>query len=288
MQQEVYADLLFLINFSMDYLCLYICAKVLHKRLRLGRMLLASALGGIYSITSLLLYLSATRELILDAFVCLIICLIAFYEKRQRIATTILCCFLYIGISMMTGGCMTAIFNILNRFDLPLGDIDADSISTYLFAIVAAAAGFISFKSNSIISHRSSISECNLEISYDGRCEIFKGFCDSGNLIKDPMTGKAVIVVDRTELQLLIDVSCFDSYSKGVKTKIAIHIIPINTAGGRSLLLAFHPDKILLEYTDKRNKAITVEIDALIAPSDIKSSNKGYSAIVPQFLFKQQ
>lgn len=288
MQQEVYADLLFLINFSMDYLCLYICAKVLHKRLRLGRMLLASALGGIYSIVSLLLYLSAPWELILDAVVCLIICLIAFYEKRQHTSATILCCFLYIGISMMTGGCMTAIFNILNRFELPLGDIDADSISTYLFAIVAAAAGFISLKSNSIISHRSSISECNLEISYDGKRERFKGFCDSGNLITDPMTGKSVIVVDRTELQQIIDISYFDSYSSGEKAEIAIHIIPINTAGGRSLLPAFHPDKILLEYTDKRNKTITTEIDALIAPSDIKNSAKGYSAIVPQFLFKQQ
>jgi hypothetical protein len=190
---------------------------------------------------------------------------------------------------MMTGGCMTAIFNVLNRFNLPLVDIvDADGISTYLFAILAAVAGFISLKSGSIISHRSSISECYLEISYNGKRERFQGFCDSGNLVKDPMTGKAVIIIDRTVLNRLIDVSCLDDYLHGKATSTSTYMIPIHTAGGRSLLTAFRPDKILLECTSKRNKTIKSEVDALIAPSNIQISAQGYTAIVPQCLFKQQ
>ena len=49
MQIDVYADVLFLINFSMDYLCLYITARVLHRKMTLWRILSASALGGIYA-----------------------------------------------------------------------------------------------------------------------------------------------------------------------------------------------------------------------------------------------
>ena len=39
MPQDVYVDLLFLINFSMDYLCLYICTKILHRKIKTYRKL---------------------------------------------------------------------------------------------------------------------------------------------------------------------------------------------------------------------------------------------------------
>ena len=35
MGNEVYADLLFLVNFSMDFLCFYLCARLLHRPLTL-------------------------------------------------------------------------------------------------------------------------------------------------------------------------------------------------------------------------------------------------------------
>ena len=36
MGETVYADVLFIINFSMDFLCFYICSRVLGYPLRLG------------------------------------------------------------------------------------------------------------------------------------------------------------------------------------------------------------------------------------------------------------
>ena len=115
MPQDVYADLLFLINFSMDYLCLYICAKIMRRKMRLPRMLIASIIGGIYSVVSLFIPSQSIISLIIDALVCIVMCAIVFSEPSRRAASTLLCSFLYVGISMMTGGCMTAIFNLLNR-----------------------------------------------------------------------------------------------------------------------------------------------------------------------------
>ena len=45
-QQEVYADLYFLVNMSMDLLCLNLTAALLHRGVRRWRLLLASAVGG--------------------------------------------------------------------------------------------------------------------------------------------------------------------------------------------------------------------------------------------------
>ena len=41
MGETVYADVLFIINFSMDFLCFYICSRVLGYPLRLARTVLA-------------------------------------------------------------------------------------------------------------------------------------------------------------------------------------------------------------------------------------------------------
>ncbi len=291
MVQDIYIDLLFLINFSMDYLCLYVCAKVLHKKQKLLRMIIAAAVGGIYSVISVFLIFSAPVNLISDALFCLVISAIAFAEKGRRISSTLICGFLFVGISMMTGGAMTAIFNLLNRLDLPLDTIDGDGISTFLFAIIAAIAGIISLRSGELISHRSSVKECELTVTLAGRSVTVKALSDSGNLVRDPLSGKSIVLIDRNTLAGITDISVFDNFLLGEMPSQGIHIrgmriIPINTASGRSSLCAAIPDKLCAKLTTKKNKTVTKELDALIAPSDIGKSADGCQAIIPSEILK--
>lgn len=289
MQQEVYADLLFLINFSMDYLCLYICVRILRRKMRLGRMLLAASIGGVYSVAALFLTVAAPLSLLIDVGVSLIMCAIVFSDKGRKFSSTLLCLFLFIGISMMTGGCMTAIFNLLNRLNLPLGDIETDGISTYLFAALAAIAGLISLGSGELISRRSAVKECLLTVTIDGKTLTLRALSDSGNLVKDALSGKAVILIDRAELSKITDLKQFDDFSRGIEPdplKIrGLRLIPINTASGRGMLVAALPDKLTAEITTKKGSS-SIELDALIAPSDIQNSAAGYSAIIPAEILK--
>ncbi|MBE6684636.1 MAG: hypothetical protein E7592_03165 [Ruminococcaceae bacterium] len=290
MQQEVYADLLFLINFSMDYLCLYICVRILRRKMRLGRMLLAASIGGIYSVVSLFLTASVPFSLLIDVGISLIMCAIVFSDKGRRFSSTLLCLFLFIGISMMTGGCMTAIFNLLNRLNLPLGDIEADGISTYLFAALAAIAGLISLGSGELISRRSAVKECLLTITIEGKTLTLRALADSGNLVKDALSGKAVILIDRAELCKITDLKQFDDFARGIEPtplKIrGLRLIPINTASGRGMLVAAFADKLTAEITTKKNEQISIELDALISPSDIKNSAADCGAIIPSEILK--
>lgn len=291
MTQDIYIDLLFLINFSMDYLCLYITGKVLHRRLKLSRMLIGSAVGGIYSIISLFFPFSAFINLTIDALFCIFICFIAFHEKGRGISSILTSSFLFVGISLMTGGVMTAIFNMLNKLDIPLDGIDGDGISTYIFAIVAAIAGFISLRSGKIISRRSNIRECKLTVTVCGKSSTISAISDSGNLVKDPLSGKSVIIIDKNELNKLCDTSVFDSFMRGelfmnnsgIK---GLRIIPINTANGRGCLCAAIPDNLTLEISSKKGKISLISIDALIAPGDIGESAEGYRAIIPSEIIK--
>ena len=185
---------------------------------------------------------------------------------------------------------MTAIFNLLGRLDLPLGDIEADGISAYLFAALAAIAGLISLGSGEVISRKTAISECLLTVTMNGRKLSLRALSDSGNLVKDALSGKSVILIERAELQKIIDLKEFDDFSRGVSTKSSkirgLRLIPINTASGRGILTAAFADKLRAEIMTPKNERNFLELDALIAPSEIKNSAAGYGAIIPSEILK--
>ena len=262
----------------------------MHRKMKLYKMLIASAIGGIYSAVSLFVPHIPAIELIIDALVCLIMCAIVFAEKGRRLSSTLLCAFLFIGISMMTGGCMTAIFNLMNRLALPLDKIDGDGITTYLFAILAAIAGIISLRSGELISRRANIKDCSLSVTIGDKTLEIKALADSGNLVKDPLSGRAVIIIDRAELEKIVDISIFDKYKDGFMSETrnvkGLRLIPINTAAGKGFLCAAMPQKIIAEFTTRKNTTVKNELDALIAPSDINNSAADYRAIVPSEILK--
>lgn len=289
MQQDVFVDILFIINFSMDYLCLFICSRILHRRAKRARLLLSAALGGIYSVLSLFLQLNSFLSVVVDLSVCVMICAVGFWERRSHLGSMTLTSFLFLGVSMMLGGCMTAIFNLLNRLDLPLDGVSADGLSTYLFVIVAAIAGLICLRHGQLLSRRSTVSECELTIVIGEYSFTLRALADSGNLVKDPISGKSVIIVDKSRLQEKIDLSSLEDLTKNPQAfqKFrGLRLIPINTAAGSGLLTAFMPDRADLSVTDKKGRLRKINVDSFIAPSDISASADGYEAIVPIEIIK--
>jgi sigma-E processing peptidase SpoIIGA len=290
MQQDVYADLLFLINFSMDYLCLYICARSLHRRIRTPRILLAAAIGGIYSVLALFLTFNTVLSILIDVAVCVILCAIVFADKSHPLSSTLLCTLLFVGISMMTGGCMTALFNLLNRLPLPLEAIEDDTVATYLFAALAAISGIISLRSGQLISRHSSITECLVSLTMERDTAVLNGLADTGNLVKDPLSGKAVILVDREQLSRICDITVFDSFASGAQAgefhKFSLRLIPITTAGGHSMLVAAKPKDLTVTVTDAHGRTRTLAPDVLISPTNLKNSATGYKAIIPAEILK--
>ena len=83
---DLYADLYFLINFSMDLICFYLLASILHIKLPMRRALIASGIGGIYSVCALVLGVSGFLGVIFDALICLFMIIIIYLERGRRIS----------------------------------------------------------------------------------------------------------------------------------------------------------------------------------------------------------
>ena len=77
----VYGDLLFLINFSMDFLCFYISCRLLHKKLPTLRACLSAFVGGIYSVASLFIVTNAKLAIVMDIAVLVFMCLVVYLDK---------------------------------------------------------------------------------------------------------------------------------------------------------------------------------------------------------------
>ncbi len=281
---DVYVDLFFLINFSMDYICLYISAKILKHKISASRFILSASLGGIYSVIALFININSILAFIIDSLVCLIMIAICFYEKNEKPKYIFASALLYVGISMLMGGIMTAIFNILNKLNLNFDDISDDGAYTYTFAIIAIISAALSIKGISLISKKNKHREYYINVTINGISREFLGFVDTGNLIKEQISGKSIIFIDKTAAEGFIDINAQEKFLNGEIIYKGSRLVPLTTASGSSLILIFSPDKVTAKEKTQKETPV-FEVDCLISVSDI-SKNGDYGAIIPEDIIK--
>ena len=291
MEQTVYADLLFLVNFSMDFLCFYITSTILRRKLSVLRCLLASIGGGVYSVAVLFAYIVPPFGLVLDAVACLAMCAAVFIDRHTKFSRILLSLAVYIGVSVALGGMMTALFNLLNTLDLPLDALknESEGIPVWLFALLAAVSGVATLVGGRFFKESQSKKSAKVEITYGGKSVTLCALCDNGNLLRDPVSGKCVIVADLASLRRILphEIICAvreknSAYISKLpsQTALRLRLIPANSIGGNSILYALTADKITVTSEDGE----THESDALFAPAPIGGAAKGYEALLPSEL----
>ena len=283
MEQVVYADSYFLINFSMDFLCFFLAAKLLSGKFPFGRALLGAALGGLYANAALFLSLDTLPALLADMAVCALLCAAVFYRRGQG-RQTLLTVPVFVAVSMVLGGVMTALFHLLNRLELPLVQVETDGLSVWVFALLAAVSGLITYLSEKFFRRRTSAKRATVEIRLLGRTATLCALCDSGNLLRDPMSGKLCLVADARALRDLLPPALCRAVERCAPLptslpealRARIRLIPTHTATGEALLIALRPDGITID-TGKGARPI----DALVALSSLSGRADGADALLP-------
>lgn len=282
----VYADILFLVNFSMDYLCLYISTKILRRLFSVKKMIIASAIGGLYSVISLVVHTTSVISLISDLLSCLLISAIVFHRKRQ-LKSTVISALLFFAVSMTVGGIMTALFNLVNKSGITLGSDDGDSLSVWGFALLAISAGIFSVWGGRFIFRKKEVRNCVVRIRFGEKEIELNALTDSGNLIRDPISGKPVIIVDEKACGNFVDKQILDDFLLGIHPSkpqyTSMRITSINTVNGTSALVIMNAERITVSYVHN-GKTHEICTDAMFAVSNIESGE--YDAIVPYSIFR--
>ena len=112
MQEEIYADVLFIINFSMDFLSLYIVGRLMHFHMKAWRVILGASLGALYGVLELLLAVSPFPKILITLGVLCLTCFIAFGGCRFHTYAASVA--LNFGVGMLIGGMMTILCAVLS------------------------------------------------------------------------------------------------------------------------------------------------------------------------------
>ena len=131
-----------------------------------------------------------------------------------------------------------------------------------------------------MLSRTSKARHGELKITIGQKLGRFSGLSDSGNLLRDPIGGKAVIVLDRDKAEHTFPLLFRRESELPPELAVRVRMIPVKTASGSGLLTAVRPDKITLTCDGEER-----EIEALIASSKEKISDGGADAVIPLEFF---
>ena len=102
---------------------------------------------------------------------------------------------------------------------------------------------------------------CEVKIKYQDKEVMVKALIDSGNLLKDPISGLPVIIVEKEKLIGLVDNLVLENITNILKgkwiekncsdNKSNFILIPFRTLGNdHGMLIGFRPDNIQLHIND--------------------------------------
>ena len=144
MTYTIYADVLFVLNFAIDFICMCASLYICRLKRRVFPIILSSVAGGVYSVFAL--YLVNTPFLIqtiVHIFALFIMCLIS--TPSSDIKTILKAELLFLGVSAFAGGIVSVIFSYLGKYVFESGSIYADVSPLSLLSFVSCITDEDSF-----------------------------------------------------------------------------------------------------------------------------------------------
>lgn len=243
LETVLYADVLFAINFSMDFISLWAAALLGCRPRRALRMSAAAAFGGVYGVMSIVFGVHGPLEYILAAGASMFMCLLSF-GRCGGLRGVLKQSALVWGCGALLGGLMTAILSFGRG-----GTVYAGAARGSIWVGAAAAAAVAVYITVRLITAKKGAGPLSLCIEYAGNRVRLHALCDSGNLLRDPISGDPVILLSAAVGKKLVGretagalLSC--DGEKLSKAGIRFRIIPIKSSTGGSFCGAFRPDRV--------------------------------------------
>ncbi len=251
----VYADTLFVVNATMDFLALYLTSRILRIAPSPPRFLFASALGGLYGVLSLFLEPYPLPATIVRVLCALLLCIITFGKRSLLLPLA-----LFYLTSFLLGGAMTAFFSALSRLESalsPLPESEALLKSTPLRLILCALSLSLSLLLLLQKTRNRRLSpEVTVKIALSGKTATFLALTDSGHFLTEPLSGLSVILLPQDGAKTLLPpdlLPLFSSPSPALAMKTVppafrprLRLLPMTTATSKTLTIALRPDAVFI------------------------------------------
>jgi len=273
----IYLDTLFLLNAAADLLCLIAAEKVCDRRIPRIRLAAGAVIGGIYALLSVLPGCLVLQNPIFFITAAVLITASAF--GFRNILRPLISVF---AVSAMLGG---AVY-FVSRF-LDVSSLFSDGATMRVFLIALGISwGIFTFTFRRFGRKRNGRGILQTEVCFRGKSVCFSSLVDTGNSLRDPLTGSRVLVCDlkvllplftEDERRVLLENAdnplVIPEKINSLTGKCFFRLVPYRAVGVTGgFLAAFKPDKLLYNGKEVQNP--------LVASTPCTVSDSGaYSAL---------
>lgn len=252
---RVYGEAYFFINGWMNFLSLLLAARLARLRFQTGRAVAASLAGAGYALLAWARG-GAWRGVLALAASALLLSGLAFGGRALKAWPLVM------AAGLLLSGCA----DLLMKKGVAAAAVMA---LCGLAAMVVCAA-----LERGLARDRGKL---RLRVTLHGKSALLPALRDSGNLLRDGVSGLPVIVVPERALRPLLP--------SGVKTNdlstlpLGWYLVRVQTAGGSRALMCFHPEEAILLSGTRQWR-----VEAAVALSDFPEAR----ALLPDVLFQQE
>lgn len=196
-KMTVYLDVVFLENIIINYIILYATGIISKSKIKQIRLIIGTICGAIYSVIYYIFRFKIYSSFIIKIILSIILIYISFNSNNFKKLMKQLVLF-YL-VSFVFGGAAIAIIYMVNSQEITIQNgvlIGNYTIKTILIGVIIAY--FTVIIAEKIIRAKISKKDliCEVEVEVNGKKIETNAMLDTGNMLKEPITNKPVIVME--------------------------------------------------------------------------------------------
>ena len=240
----IYIDIVLLENLVMNYIILLGTGYIIKARIKHIKLIISSLIGAIYALLAYMeifpIYANFITKMILA------ICMIYIAFKPKKIKGLIKELIVFFLVSFSLGGCAFALLYMIKPQEIFVKDGVYIGVYPLKIALLGGITGFvITYISFKVVKNHITKNEIiyNAIIKIEEKKLEIKVLLDTGNMLKDPITGDTVIIIEKEKLydilplELLNNIDNFFEFDKKIiknEYQTRLRIIPFTSVGKRN------------------------------------------------------
>lgn len=276
LRYTIYIDILFCVNFIVDYMILVSVQHFRGLNTQKKRLLAGAFIGGLGSLVILLPPVPVYLSWVVNVLETLAMAAAAFLPMGfGRFIKTAICMFV---ISFFYCGAMTAILALFSPENLVVRNSTVYiGISPLMLICLTLGIYILMRVILRIWGKLSPPAVCEVEICHKGKTLFLKGTVDTGNTLHEVFSGECVIVGRADIFKDMVNVeNCTDSMEA---VKNGIRFVPFRSVGGSGLMPSFKPSRIYIMNSSRKT-----EIQAYIGLCGSENLTEENDLLVPSEL----
>ena len=287
----IYLDIVFLENFLLNFIIIFSTSLITKSKTTLFKMVITSAFGSLFSISEYIYFGIKENEKFIFKFVLSIVMInMTFGFKKKKLLFNLVVFYL---VSLSFGGLSFATLFFINSEKIIIKNDMFLGISLLESIVIASIICFVLILVLIVclkIYEKKKSELIEIEIINNGKTHKVMALYDTGNLLKEPITQKDVIIVEKSELYDICDNNFLDSIKDILNGKwigdensnYKFCLIPFSSLGNENgILIGFKPDyiKVNIEEEIFKNEVFVGIYDGKLTNNNLYTSLIGLNIL---------